>query len=239
MKGIYPECTFNMSRNISAPTTSSITVTGSKQLIVLGCNIFYNIGQSVDYYINYNHVAVCPVGHFGASYMNENDITSGGYYNSYMNQSIIGLPTTTGNIAGTINEQLYAEFGSHLKTTQEYLSKSISTTITNRKGDDTDLGGSASSQWYTTQAVLMSESEVFGTTIFNSSGHDIGSAKRHLPTFYYDSKAMNRRDNSFWLRDIASKICFCLSHKEGNATYNRASNVSNTIGHIRPRFVLA
>lgn len=79
----------------------------------------------------------------------------------------------------------------------------------------------------------MSEVEVYGATVWSSSGYDTGSAKVQLSLFRYSTKALNNRSSWYWLKDIASAANFCNVNNNGNANYNNASNTNN---FVRPRF---
>jgi len=235
-----------MSRNIKAPAIGGGTENGSKKLLVLGCNTLYNNGflgngetldieHGITYQVDYNHIVVCPLTHFGASKMNDAKSTEGGYYNSLMNQQILGLPTTTGNTAGTINEQLYYEFGNHLKTFKETQSSQTISSLPNKEGDANDLGAASNYAWHLIQSTLMSEVEVYGSVVWSSSGYDTGSAKTQFPAFRYNVEDLTARRNSYWLKDVVSGTRFSFSFGYGPAGIDHANNIR----FIRPRFVLA
>ena len=196
--------------------------------------------------VNYHHlVMVAGKGfggtqHFGRSRMNATNDTTGGYVGSEMHTTTIGAVTSTGKRASadataTLNEQLYAEFGSHLKTTRELLSNAINATGANRI---TGTGGGCASGWAWTscQAVLMSEVEVYGSVAFGASGHDIGNACRQLPLFVHNREAQNNRSSWYWLKDIASAAYFCYCDAGGSAACSDAGSANR---YVRPRFILA
>lgn len=92
--------------------------------------------------VDYNHI-VCVPGkfedgsfHFGRSRINSSHTTSGAYLGSEMYTTTIGPVTNSGSTAAnaTINQQLYAEFGSHLKTTREVSANSIVPGYSNNLG---------------------------------------------------------------------------------------------------------
>jgi len=230
MEGIFPGCYFDMSKNITAPGSPS-NITGNKTVIVLGCNSRKGTGPNGNV-LSFNHLVCGSERWFGGGNMNSTRTTVGGYYNSNLNQTIIGQVTSTGNTSGTINEQLYAEFGNHLKSYNTFLSSRINENNPNK--NNSVLG--ASDQWTDTfvQAMLFSETEIYGTTIFSSSGFDCGCEKIQLPAFRNSPDLVNRRAG-YWLRDVQTKETFCLVNGRGRAGSEYAENTAC----FRVSFVLA
>ena len=114
------------------------------------------------------------------------------------------------------------------------LSNSINESGYNRLG--TNSGFSNGWDWYDCQAVLMSEVEVYGSTMWSSSGYDTGNAKLQLPLFANNRSAMNNRSSWYWLKDVASASSFCDCSYYGYGSYGSAGNA---IHSVRPRFVIA
>ena len=143
---------------------------------------------------------------------------------------------TAGSTASgaTINQQLYAEFGSHLKTTRELVSKSINATGYNRFG--VNSGCSNDFEWVNAQAILMSEIEVYGSIVWSSSGYDTGNANHQFELFANSKSAINNRSAWYWLKDVASSSSWCGCSYNGHSSYHVASNSYHC---VRPRFVLA
>lgn len=173
--------------------------------------------------------------HFGRSRMNPTNTTVGGYKGSEMNTTVIGEVATTGSTAAgaTINQQLFAEFGSHLKTTRELITNSINATGVNKFG--TTTGCSNNWEWISMQAVLMSEIEVYGSCIFSSSGYDTGTANHQFELFAFSENAINNRSAWYFLKDVASTSRFCDCDSTGYSGYVDASAGSVC---VRPRFVI-
>ena len=130
---IYVGDYFKMSRAISAyERTEKFQTTGSQYVTIAGLDTMMNNGDQENG-VNYHHaVMVAGQGfggtqHFGRSRMNATNTTEGGYKASEMNTLVLGEVTSTGSTAAdaTINQQLYAEFGAHLKTTRELVSNAI------------------------------------------------------------------------------------------------------------------
>ena len=231
-----------MSRAISAyERTGQYQTTGSQYVTIAGLDTMMNNGdqgRGIDY-----HHAVMVAGqgfggsqHFGRSRMNATNTTEGGYKASEMNTLVLGDVVSAGSTAAaaTINQQLYAEFGAHLKTTRELVSNAINATGYNRFGSA--AGCANSFEWISAQAILMSETECYGSIAWSSSGYDTGNANRQLPLFAFSKQAQNNRSAWYWLKDIASSAFFCDSSDSGHSGYYGASFASS---FVRPRFVIA
>ena len=237
---IYVGDYIKMSRAITCPDSTGGTV-GSQYVTIAGLDTMMYNGEDGKY-VNYHHAVMVPgqgfkgTQHFGIHAMNATNTTEGGYAGSVMDQSVLGAVVTEGSTdsGATINQQLYAEFGSHLKTTDELLSTSINATGVNRFG--TANGCSNNWGWSMRQAVLMSEVEVYGSAVWSSSGYDTGSAKMQLPLFAHSRNAMNDRRSWYWLKDVASSAGFCSCDYYGGANYGGAGR---SWYYVRPRFIIA
>ena len=238
---IYVGDYFKMSRAISAyERTGQYQATGSQHITIAGLDTMMNNGDQGDG-ITYHHaVMVAGQGfggtqHFGRSRMNATNGTTGGYKASEMNTLVLGAPASEGSTAetATINQQLYAEFGAHLKTTRELVSSAINATGYNRFGSAT--GCASGWEWISAQAILMSEVEAYGSTVWSSSGYDTGNANRQLPLFAFSKQAQNNRSAYWWLKDIASAAYFCAASDFGNSYCSSASRADTC---VRPRFIL-
>lgn len=238
---IYVGDYIKMSRPISAyERTGAYQATGSQYVTIAGLDTMWGNGDSVA--IDYHHAVMVPgqgfggTQHFGRSRMNSSNSTAGGYKGSEMNTATIGAVASSGDTSATasINAQLYAEFGSHLKTTRELVSNSINETGYNRFGSP---GGCSNNwEWISAQAILMSEIEAYGSTVWGSSGYDIGNANRQLPLFAFSKQAQNNRSAYYWLKDVASAAYFCFADIYGGSSCDSASYAHH---FVRPRFILA
>lgn len=230
-----------MSRSISAKNPdSSLQLTGSQYVTIIGINSLSGNGDNIS--MQYPHLVMAPgqgfggTQHFGRSRMNPTNTAEGGYVGSEMNKKVVGDVATAGSTAdgATINQQLYAEFGSHLKTTRELLSNGINVTGVNRFG--TSNGCSNNWTWTSVQAVLMSEIEVYGSIAWSSSGYDTGTANHQFELFTNSISAINNRSAWYWLKDVASASNFCRCDSDGDSGYHGASDAND---YVRPRFVIA
>ena len=121
-----------------------------------------------------------------------------------------------------------------MKTTRELVSNAVNATGYNRFGSAT--GCANNWEWISAQAILMSEVEVYGATVWSSSGYDTGNANVQLPLFAFSKQAQNNRSAYWWLKDIANTARFCAAYNDGDARYSGAG-----IAHyyVRPRFIIA
>ena len=238
---IYVGDYFQMSRAISAyERTGQYQATGSQYVTIAGLDTMMNNGDQGSG-ITYHHaVMVAGQGfggtqHFGRSRMNATNTTEGGYKASEMNTLVLGDVVSAGSTAAdaTINQQLYAEFGAHLKTTRELVTNAINSAGYNRFGSAT--GCTSGWEWISAQAILMSEVEAYGSIVWSSSGYDTGNANRQLPLFAFSKQAQNNHSAWWWLKDIASAAYFCYAGSDGRSDYNNAS-IANY--YVRPRFIL-
>ena len=239
---IYVGDYFKMSRAISAyERTGQYQTTGSQYVTIAGLDTMMNNGDQGKG-VNYHHaVMIAGQGfggtqHFGQSRMNATNTTNGGYKASEMNTLVLGEVTSTGSTAAaaTINQQLYAEFGAHLKTTRELVSNAINATGYNRFGSAT--GCASSWEWISAQAILMSEVEAYGSIAWSSSGYDTGNACLQLPLFAFSKQALNNHSGYWWLKDIATAAAFCDVYVDGHSTWD---NASDAYRYVRPRFIIA
>lgn len=231
---------FQMSRPISAyERTGQYQATGSDWVTIAGIDSLAGNGDNID--MSYHHLVMVPgkgdggTQHFGRSRMNSSHTTAGGYKNSEMNTTTIGAVTSSGatGAQATINQQLYAEFGSHLKTTRELITNAVNSAYYNRCGQAS--GAASAWEWASMQAILMSEIEVYGSEVWSSSGYDTGNAWPQLPLFRLSKKAANNRSSYYWLKSVSSASSFCYVYGIGNAGDTGAGSANR---YVRPRFVL-
>lgn len=229
-----------MSRPISAPNpVVDYQLTGSQYVTIASLGGLAGNGDNTS--VSDKWAVMVPgtgfggTQHFGKSRMNPTDTTEGAYKGSEMNTKVIGEIATTGSTAvgATINQQLFAEFSSHLKTTRELITNSINATGINKLGATT--GCSNNFEWLSMQAVLMSEIEVYGSCVFSSSGYDTGAANHQFELFAFSKNAINNRSAWYFLKDVASASQFCDVGNLGNSGYDVASGADI---YVRPRFAI-
>lgn len=237
---IYVGDYIKMSRPITVKGSYDGTQ-GSQYVTVAGISTLKGNGDTIA--MDYEHLVMVPgqgfggTQHFGRQRMNPSADTTGGYKGSEMNTTHLGSVVSEGSTAAdaTINQQLYAEFGSHLKTTRELVSNSVDKNSSQNKFPGQN-GASNNWEWTSMQAILMSEVECYGSVAFSSSGYDTGNANHWLPLFQFSNSARNNRSAYYWLKDVESSARFCLANGYGYSDY---ANASNAHTFIRPRFVIA
>lgn len=230
---------FQMSRAITCPDSYN-GETGSDWVTIAEINGLMRNGDS-DF--NTPHLVMVPGKgtegkfHFGRHRMNPTNTTANGYTGSEMHTDVLGAVASSGSTASgaTINQQLYAEFGSHLKTTRELLTNAMDANSTKNKASGLGSGASNGWAWTACQAVLMSEVEVFGSVVWSSSGYDTGNANKQFAIFNQFKAFINNRSAYYWLKDIVSSSLFALVNSGGYAYFNGASNTGR---YVRPRFVI-
>ena len=152
-------------------------------------------------YINQHHITLIPRTPLFNAQMNSTNTTSGGYKGSAMHTST--LPTVVSNLQTVL--------GSHLLKRYALLSNDVDTKRSNMYG--TAGGASSSWKWTEVYATLPSEMQIYGSTVWSSSGYDTGEACMKLPVFNF----INHIQFAcwlFWLRGVASSSNFC--HAGGN-----------------------
>ena len=232
-EGIQVGDYIDMGRPVTCPNSTNGTL-GTQYVRVESCG-----GYMKNYFIDYPHLVMGPgkgmtAMHFGKHRMGES--ATGAYYNSEMHQSVLGPVTTSGSIASgaTINQQLYYTFGSLLKTHKALLSNAINANAYNRYG--TATGASSSWDWYDVQSCLFGEVEIFGATIWSSSGFDTGEANHQLEIYQHCKEAAIDTSAWYFLKDVTAASYFAYVSYCGHADNSGASGAD---GAVRPKFILA
>ena len=170
-----------------------------------------------------HHIAIVPDENLTTAHMNSNDDTTGGYTRSDMVVTI--LPS----VLSTVEEV----FGStHILEYRHLLSNAVDKTRYNRFGQNT--GASSDWTWNNRKIDLMSEVQLFGTTIWSSSGFDTSSMNTQLPLFSLAPEYICIRE-WFWLRDVVSGSAFTYVGSSSNAGGNYGA--SRSLG-VRPCFFI-
>ena len=165
-----------------------------------------------------HHLALIPKTNLTTSKMNATDDTTGGYYNSYMHQSVI--PTIDTNLATIL--------GNHLLARRALLSNAMNKDLTSGAGAGW-MGSATGWDWYTVKSCLMSEVAVYGSKVFSSSFYDVGEDCERLPIFQFKGHSYDRQ--WFWLRAVASGSYFARADTIGTPGINHASIAG---GGVRP-----
>ena len=182
---------------------------------IAGFDTYYQKGDPA---FTNHHIALIPKTNLLTSKMNDTNDTTGGYYNSYMHQSVI--PTIDTNLATIL--------GNHLLARRALLSNAMNKDLTSGAGAGW-MGSTTGCGWYTVKSCLMSEVAVYGSKVFSSSFHDIGEDCERLPIFQFKGHSYTRQ--WFWLRAVASASNFASANDYGDA-YSDGAGVAD--GGVRP-----
>lgn len=197
------------------------------QWMVAGFDTEYNKGNIA---FTSHHVTLIPKTYVTKAQMNSTNTTGvsqnadnpvgssaetanqrGGYLGSDMNQITIPAIVTA----------LQTALGAHLLKHRCCLSNSINSSGSSMSGANL-TGYSNGWEWTDQYATLMTEPQIYGTTIISSSFHDVGEGNQKLPVFNFinPTKYMYR---SQWLRAIADLSSFACAISSGNAARDFAS----------------
>ena len=181
---------------------------------IAGFDTYYQKGDTA---FTNHHIALIPKTNLLTSKMNDTNDTTGGYYNSYMHQSVI--PTIDTNLATIL--------GNHLLARRALLSNAMNKDLTSGAGAGW-MGSTTGWDWYTVKSCLMSEVAVYGSKVFSSSFHDIGEDCERLPIFQFKGHSSGQ---GFWLRAVASFSAFAFANYAG---YAGNLNAGDAGGGVRP-----
>lgn len=197
---------------------------------VAGIDYYMNYGDGTDM-ITRHHLAMVPDSTIDAR-MNSTDTADGGYAGSEMYTTTLpALMNALGGAGGT-------PFYGHLLPFRELLSNAISITAGTFTAMYPGLTGWASSwSWYTVSGVLMSEQQIYGSTLASSSVWAQGNHKQLplfnlVPEYIFSAPAKVRQNH--WLRSVAHSAAFCISSGQGVGI---SYNLSVALG-VRPLFVI-
>ena len=177
--------------------------------LVAGFNTELNKGSTN--IISTNHVAFIPKNVYSNSAMNGSNVTTGGF------KGASTMWTTLDTIVSRLNNIL----GSSLLS-RDIL---ITNTVDNTKASAAGAGYTGSStnwEWKNSKITLLSEVQVYGSTVFSSSGMDVGEGFEKLPIFNFITPTYYGR-STWWLRAVASSTYFCSVGYDGVAVNTGAS----------------
>ena len=174
----------------------------NKDWVIAGFELYNNKG---DIPLTVGNIVLIPKTPLVNKPMNPTNTTEGGYYNSAMHQTHI--PEIVANLEKVL--------GNTLLTRRCLLSNSVSSTLPSMAGAGS-TGCSIRWGWYDCKAVLMSEVEIYGTTLLSSSFYDVGEACEKLPIFNFINHVKYSR-SCLWLRAVASDGRFVVANGSGDA----------------------
>ena len=154
-------------------------------------------------------------------------LNKGAYYGSNMRQKV--LPSVLENY-------IKPTFDGHVIKTRNLLADVMDPNRSNQWGLTT--GASSGWAWYDSELDLMSEVNVYGSTVWSSSGYDIGIDNRQYAIFKLKPEFINSYGDkrfNYWLKAVADSTDFAVVGVDGIAT---TSFASNSLG-VRPRFLIS
>ena len=161
--------------------------------------------------------------------MNNTDTTEGGYANSKMaTETLPNLVDSNGVIGKT--------FESHILEYRNLLSNRVNIEVINQSGGIL-IGAANNWEWYTRSIDLMSEANVYGTTVVSSSFFDTALDNMQYALFQLKPELKHSYENirfNYWLKNISSKMNFAAVFLDGPAGDKK---VTSNYG-VRPRFLI-
>ena len=178
-------------------------------------------GTTTPYRLTENHVGLIVIPHTTQAWNVSGNTSTGangrgaGYMNSdlhyYLKNTLLPLVETdlgANNLLG------------HSKL----LTNAVNTTAVNRLANDSNKGASSGWDWEANCKICaLSEVQVYGATVWSSSGHDTGEACRQLDVFRVYNHTEIFGGEYPWLRDVVSASHAALAYDNGLANASAAS----------------
>ena len=190
---------------------------GTRDYVIAGLNPMK--GTSTPYRLTENHVGLIVIPHTTQKWNESGNTYTGGdgrgagYANSDLHHYLVNtlLPTVQQDLGS-----------SHVLAHNKLLSNAVNQTGTNKMGSAT--GCSSSWGWVSSYISALSEVQVYGATVWSSSGFDTGEACRQLDVFRVYNHTEIFGGEYPWLRDVVSASAAAFAHSFGDANFNAASS---------------
>ena len=207
--------------------TTDLGGTETVRCILAGFDIFWNNGDTA---FTKHHAVIVPKDCFKTkSKMNDTNVTTGGYVGSAMYTTV--LPVYQAALQKALNN--------HILSHRELLTTAVSTTGNSNAG--AGLTGYASNWvWKDCLIRLMSEIQVYGSTVLSSSFYDTGNANIQFPLFRLapNLKVAGLGHNGsrmwYWLSAVVSAAAFAYCYSLGTSHHGTAAGD----GGVRPYFCI-
>ena len=175
-------------------------------------------GTSTPYRLTENHVGLIVIPHTTQKWNESGNTYTGGdgrgagYANSDLHHYLVNtlLPLVQGDLGS-----------SHLLAHNKLLSNAVNQTGTNKMGSAT--GCSSGWGWVSSYISALSEVQVYGATVWSSSGFDTGEACRQLDVFRVYNHTEIFGGEYPWLRDVVSASSAANASDYGDANNYAAS----------------
>ncbi len=184
------------------------------------------------------HATIIPAYPLINAQMNSSNTTAGGYKGSEMYTATLGTAIDS-NTTDVLNKYLVPDFNGHILKYRNLVSNAMEKGRSNQFGVSSGDNGGASSgwEWDDRYLDLMSEVNVYGTTVRSSSGYDVGIDNREYAIFQLKPELINNYNNikfSYWLKGVASSTAFTVAGTESEAN----STIASGLFGVRPRFLI-
>ena len=183
------------------------------KFIIADLDVWLNRGDTVT---TAHHVAIVPQSVVFNSYMNESNVTTGGYLGSFMNTNV--MPAFATGLQGAFGSEHILSF--RFLDTKAVNNDLKSGGIVNFTGA-TYWGGH---DWASHYCHLMTETMVYGAPITASCAADEIMGGVQFAAFRLNSNLVYNRRN-YWLSDVVSSANFARVGGNGGADASYASNV--------------
>ena len=186
-----------------------------------------------------HHATVIPAYKLEDGQMNEKDSAVvgavegvGGYKGSEMYQSTLNT---------IYSKYIGPDFcpdtsNCHIIEYRNSITNAVGTNLSNQWG--TNSGASSAASWENRKLDLMGEMNVYGGTVWSSSGYDIGIDNRQYAIFQLRpnliSQDLNGNRFNYWLKAVTHASAFTMVQPSGEA----GALISSGIVGIRPRFLI-
>ena len=188
---------------------------------------FYNNGDTA---LGRHHATMVPKDAFKTTaQMNATNTTEGGYFSSKMHQETLPIYAAA----------LATAFSNHLLSHRSLLTTSMNPDL-DAQGGAGWKGATNGWEWKDVQLRLMSEVQVYGATVFSSSGYDVGEANTQFNLFRHNPAAkiagLGNNGGRHWysLSAVASATYFANVSLDGPSGYHYASHARA----VRPYFLI-
>ena len=193
------------------------------RFIVMAIDWYINVGDTP---LTSHHLVLVPKDILGTAQMNGTDTTEGAYIGSEMFKT--HLPEFATKISTALD--------SHILTWRSLMSSDINTSAIS-SGYSGWQGCTSSSTWTDTNCRLLSEVDVYGSSIWGNA-FDVGESNRQLPGFAMNPELLvklNPEDNShsgWWLCAVLGSPHFAYVADHGDARRNGASHALGVVPKV-------
>ena len=204
------------------------TIINGHTYVIAGLNPMK--GTTTPYRLTQNHVGLIVIPHTTQAWNASGNTSTGadnrgaGYKNSDLHYYL------TNTLLPLVETDLGA---SNLLGHSKLLTNAVNTTAVNRRANDSDKGASSGWEWVADCKICaLSEVQVYGATVWSSSGYDTGEACRQLDVFRVYNHTEIFGSEYPWLRDVASASHACFARFGGVAYSYTASRAYCVAGLI-------